>query len=786
METVSGQEIAFGLAGLAALAYATSTYRSSRRRDPHSVVGGTIVMHHRRSTVGYEGQDDVTRRRTTDEFSGPVPIRPHGGVNPDLETDDSTWDPYVRNRVQTTFAYLGSTAVITGMSTILACSSPKLASMCYGWEPVAFFGGMFVAFLSTSVVVLIPYESSPKGPLGFRFGMKQVAWLLNCVLSGIALTPLCSSPKLASMCYGWEPVAFFGGMFVAFLSTSVVVLIPYESSPKGPLGFRFGMKQVAWLLNCVLSGIALTPLCRFARASLIRSAILTAGTVGMLSAVGMMVSSESVLMISGPMAITFGAAVASAMGLSVYPVGTDVGNMLSDMNMNVVTVLFSLTLLYDIHNLVKEAETLRPDFAVDRDGIVPFDPVRHAVALFNSVLGIFIRILFAVVQSDSERRRQRELSRRQSRTTHSHRIVVEESESRNVSAYSRSVRRPAGVSSRNEMYSSCREVRVCGGVLEECDADTVETYRLRLKAYFRPPAIIMDASVPFYARLCALFALKMRFKTALAKRAKHSELVSGVAWVTTDDVLSCGDDHKLLKWNLVNSETTKVADFPVEVFPTCIQITPKLAGAGKGGDLCLVTGAEGKFYLMSLSGRIERSVEAHRGAVLCGRWSHDGAGVVTGGEDGLVKIWSRSGMLRSTLAQGMNPAYGVAWSPNSDAVLYTSGKSLVIKPLQPNSKPLQWRGHDGLILAVDWSPLNGCILSGGEDTRYRLWDNFGRMLFNSAAHDYPITSLSWSPDGELFAVGSFNTLRLCDKAGWSHSLEKPNSGSVLCLASSPL
>ena len=30
-----------------------------------------------------------------------------------------------------------------------------------------------------------------------------------------------------------------------------------------------------------------------------------------------------------------------------------------------------------------------------------------------------------------------------------------------------------------------------------------------------------------------------------------------------------------------------------------------------------------------------------RGAALCGRWSWDGAGIVTGGEDGAVKIWSR-------------------------------------------------------------------------------------------------------------------------------------------------
>jgi len=40
-------------------------------------------------------------------------------------------------------------------------------------------------------------------------------------------------------------------------------------------------------------------------------------------------------------------------------------------------------------------------------------------------------------------------------------------------------------------------------------------------------------------------------------------------------------------------------------------------------------------------------------------------------------------------------------------------------------------------------------------------------MYVSAAHDYPITAVSWSPDGDVFAVGSFNTLRLCDKTGVS-------------------
>ena len=60
---------------------------------------------------------------------------------------------------------------------------------------------------------------------------------------------------------------------------------------------------------------------------------------------------------------------------------------------------------------------------------------------------------------------------------------------------------------------------------------------------------------------------------------------------------------------------------------------------------------------------MEKSVEAHRGAILDLKWSYDGDSFATcrwipfsliiskGGIDGQVKIWSRSGMLRSTLVQ---------------------------------------------------------------------------------------------------------------------------------------
>ncbi|XP_026225134.1 intraflagellar transport protein 80 homolog [Anabas testudineus] len=276
----------------------------------------------------------------------------------------------------------------------------------------------------------------------------------------------------------------------------------------------------------------------------------------------------------------------------------------------------------------------------------------------------------------------------------------------------------------------------------------------------------------------------MRLKTSLLKEPKHKELVSCVGWTTADELYSCSEDHQILKWNLLSSETSLVVRLPEDIYPIDLHWFPKTIGGKKQtqAEIFVLTSTDGKFHLVSKTGRIEKSVEAHKGAVLAGRWNYDGTALITAGEDGQIKIWSKSGMLRSTLANQGSPVYSVAWGPDSDRILYTSRRQLVIKPLQPSTKVTQWKAHDGVVLKVDWNSVNDLILSGGEDCKYKVWDSFGRLLYSSSFHDYPITSLSWAPDGEVFAMGSFNTLRLCDKTGWSYALEKPNTGSVFSLA----
>jgi len=65
--------------------------------------------------------------------------------------------------------------------------------------------------------------------------------------------------------------------------------------------------------------------------------------------------------------------------------------------------------------------------------------------------------------------------------------------------------------------------------------------------------------------------------------------------------------------------------------------------------------------------------------------------LVIAGEDGLVRIWSRSGMLRSTLVKAGFPILTSNWSPDGSMILYSQGGNLLLQSFNSNSKPYKVR-----------------------------------------------------------------------------------------------
>ncbi len=236
-------------------------------------------------------------------------------------------------------------------------------------------------------------------------------------------------------------------------------------------------------------------------------------------------------------------------------------------------------------------------------------------------------------------------------------------------------------------------------------------------------------------------------------------------------------DHSLLQFDL---QTSKLLSDPLNTDSVVIELCwqPKyqqrlehesiLVAACSNGSLVYFTNS---IMGQNISLRVKRKVNAHQGSVTTAKWSSDGSNFASSGEDGEVKIWSQAGHLKSVISRFNSRVNCLGWSYDNNAVIAAHCDVLTILPFhnQDRKDTIEWRvaieEEDCIILAVDWENALDLVVCGGEDCRYRVFDSTGLCLFVSPQMLYPVTKATWIPNGEAFAIGSFDTLYLCDKEG---------------------
>lgn len=270
----------------------------------------------------------------------------------------------------------------------------------------------------------------------------------------------------------------------------------------------------------------------------------------------------------------------------------------------------------------------------------------------------------------------------------------------------------------------------------------------------------------------------MKLKISKQLKNTHTNIVYLVNWAPNNQLYSYSDDKKVLSWDINAQYTGKFMD--LDSYYTCGEWSTSL----KSGNEVLALGSEdGHLKIINKQGKVEKIVNnAHSSSIISLQWSPDGNTIATAGEDGHLKTWSKQAELRNHLVKGTTPIYAVKWNHDASFLIYATEKSLNIEPvLKGGLKTLKWQAHDEIVLCVDWNASNKLIISGGEDKKYKIWDQYGRNLFVSYSLNSVITSINWAPSGEYFAVGSYNSIRLCSKTGWAQSISKVESGGVMSL-----
>ncbi|MBN1804316.1 MAG: protein kinase [Sedimentisphaerales bacterium] len=180
----------------------------------------------------------------------------------------------------------------------------------------------------------------------------------------------------------------------------------------------------------------------------------------------------------------------------------------------------------------------------------------------------------------------------------------------------------------------------------------------------------------------------------------------------------------------------------------------------------IITGStDGTIKIWDIGTGIESTtIHGHKEGILAISLSRpDGKRIISSGRDNVIKVWD-TGTGKELLSipeahNGLGFIYSVAFSPDNRYIC-SGGWDQTIKmwDAATGENVLNFRGHDGWILSIEFS-LDGrqIVSSGGGDGTIKVWDvTENHEITKLSGHHSSISSIAFSQDGERLVSGSQN------------------------------
>ena len=152
-------------------------------------------------------------------------------------------------------------------------------------------------------------------------------------------------------------------------------------------------------------------------------------------------------------------------------------------------------------------------------------------------------------------------------------------------------------------------------------------------------------------------------------------------------------------------------------------------------------------------------------------FSSDGRYIVSGGQDKQIRVWNRAGKLSKRFLGHELGVKSLAFSPD-DQLIVSASRDGTVRLWDLQGKPVgqPFRGHESEVTAVAFSPNGKYIISGSYDKTIRLWNYEGVPIGQPIrGHDREVTSVAFSRNGKTIISGSYDkSIRLWDTWGESN------------------
>jgi len=153
----------------------------------------------------------------------------------------------------------------------------------------------------------------------------------------------------------------------------------------------------------------------------------------------------------------------------------------------------------------------------------------------------------------------------------------------------------------------------------------------------------------------------------------------------------------------------------------------------------------------------------HKGSVYALAYDPTGENLVSGSFDMTCLLWHAGGDCTNynVLKGHKNAILDVQWSCNSERVVTASAdKTLGWYDAPTGNRLKRYRGHEGIVNAVDTSSVNPeIVVSASDDKTARLWDARAKGGESMCMdHDFQVTAVAYAEDTHMVYTGGIDNL----------------------------
>ena len=270
-----------------------------------------------------------------------------------------------------------------------------------------------------------------------------------------------------------------------------------------------------------------------------------------------------------------------------------------------------------------------------------------------------------------------------------------------------------------------------------------------------------------------LHVLDMPTSQIKSVRLAHLGRILSLMFSPDGKTLACGGSSGLVVLIDVNTQKQKVTLRGHEEYVNSVKFNPD-------GTL-LASGGEDKKVLLwnAITGEKLNSIDAFDGQVWSLAFSPDGNNLAIAGREFEIGLLNVKTNEYTSIPSGIFLITDMSYSADGNRLVTSSRYGIHLWDMEKGRTAAAFIGHAGNVSSVKFNPMNGLVVSGGDDGTIRIWNKKGGD-FKDIATGFieAVSSVAYSPDGNTFAttggkyaarIWDSTTFELKSVIGWSRA-----------------